>query len=555
MKADHSSSTSRASLDFKRSPHRMKADSWFLTGAERGNPASRIDARHDGDTAWSSGNAVRPVPHGAPYFTELLARVRELRAGDLLLFTDWRGDPGERLDGPGTEVAEVFAAAARRGVVVKGLLWRSHWDRFRFSEAENRHLGDAIEAAGGECLRDMRVPPGGSHHQKLVVLRHRADPRRDIAYVGGIDLCWSRRDDASHAGDTQAAPMAEVYGARPPWHDVQAAIEGPAVGDVEAVFRERWEDPGPLTRNPLHRLADLVRREDTRPDPLPPQFPDPPACGPHAVQLLRTYAHRRTRYPFAPRGERSVARGYLKALRRARSLIYIEDQYLWSPQIAESFAEALKVNPDLLMISVLPLHPDQDGALNGTPQILGRNQALSILKEAGGDRFAVYGLENRQGTPVYVHAKVCVIDDVWATIGSDNFNRRSWTYDSELTCAVLDGTPDGREPADPAGHGDGARRFPRDLRLTLAREHLDRPDLPDADLLAPESFFAAFAASAEALERWHAESRRGPRPDGRLRLYEPSPLSPLTTVWAAPLYRIVCDPDGRPRAMRRSGTY
>lgn len=530
-------------------------DNWFLDREERGNPASRIDTRHDTGTAWSHGNTVRPIPHGAPYFTELLARVRELRSGDLLMFTDWRGDPGERLDGPGTEVADVFAEAARRGVVVKGLLWRSHWDKLFFSAEENRHLGDAIEEAGGECLRDMRVPLGGSHHQKLVVLRHRDDPRRDIAFVGGIDLCWSRRDDSSHEGDAQAAPMAKVYGSRPPWHDVQAAIQGPAVGDVETVFRERWEDPQPLTRNPVHRVADLVRREDTQPDPLPPQPPDPPPCGPHAVQLLRTYAHRRTRYSFAPRGERSVARGYLKALRRARSLIYIEDQYLWSPQVAESFAEALKANPELRMISVLPLHPDQDGLISGVPQILGRNQALDVLKRAGGDRVAVYGVENREGTPVYVHAKVCVIDDVWSTIGSDNFNRRSWTYDSELTCAVLDETPDGREPLDPGGLGDGARRLPRDLRLTLAREHLDRHEGSDADLLDPTAFFDAFASSAAELERWYAEGRRGPRPPGRLRSYEVSQMSPWTTAWATPFYRFLCDPDGRPRAMRRAGRY
>ncbi|SNS43417.1 Phosphatidylserine/phosphatidylglycerophosphate/cardiolipin synthase [Streptosporangium subroseum] len=533
----------------------MNTKDWFLNGKERGNPASGIDARNDDGLAWSDGNTVRPIPHGAPYFTELFARVKELGAGDLLLFTDWRGDPSQRLDGPGSEVAGVFAAAARRGVVVKGLLWRSHWDRLRFSEAENRHLGEDIEAAGGECLRDMRVPPGGSHHQKLVVLRHRAEPERDIAFVGGIDLCWGRRDDSAHEGDPQSSPMAKVYGARPPWHDVQAAIQGPAVGDVEAVFRERWEDPQPLTRNPLHRLADLIRHEDTLPDPLPPQFPDPPARGPHSVQLLRTYAHRRTRYPFAPQGERSVARGYLKALRRARALIYIEDQYLWSPQVAQSFADALEANPNLLMINVLPLHPDQDGALNSVPQILGRDQALSILKRAGGDRVAVYGVENREGTPIYVHAKVCVIDDVWSTIGSDNFNRRSWTYDSELTCAVLDGTPDGREPLDPGGHGDGARRFPRDLRLTLAHEHLEVTDASDTDLLDPSAFFAAFADSAAALERWHAQGRRGPRPPGRLRLYETSHMSPWTVAWAAPFYRIVCDPDGRPRTMRRSGQY
>ncbi len=66
------------------------------------------------------------------------------------MFTDWRSDPDERLDGAGTEVAEVLCAAARRGVMVKGLL-RSHLDGRRFSERENRHMGDDIE--GG------RMPP------------------------------------------------------------------------------------------------------------------------------------------------------------------------------------------------------------------------------------------------------------------------------------------------------------------------------------------------------------------------------------------------------------
>ena len=51
---------------------------------------------------------------------------------------------------------------------------------------------------------------------------------------------------------------------------------------------------------------------------------------------------------------------------------------------------------------------------------------------------AIYGLENHAGTPVYVHAKACVIDDTWTTIGSDNFNRRSWTHDSELSAVVID---------------------------------------------------------------------------------------------------------------------
>jgi phosphatidylserine/phosphatidylglycerophosphate/cardiolipin synthase-like enzyme len=92
----------------------------------------------------------------------------------------------------------------------------------------------------------MRVRTGGSHHQKLLVIRHRDDPTRDIAYVGGIDLCHSRRDDADHHGDPQALDdMAEEYGATPPWHDIQAAISGPAVHDVETVFRGGGRTPQP----------------------------------------------------------------------------------------------------------------------------------------------------------------------------------------------------------------------------------------------------------------------------------------------------------------------
>ncbi|HSN11075.1 MAG TPA: hypothetical protein VLS51_03060, partial [Propionibacteriaceae bacterium] len=224
---------------------------WFLVAAERGNPDTRLLARHPEPQPWSTGNDVRPLVHGAVYFRALLEAVGAMGPGDLLLFTDWRGDPDERLDGPGTEVGPVFAAAAARGVDVRGLVWRSHVDRFAYSASENRHLGAEIEAAGGQCLLDMRVRVLGSHHQKLVVLRHPSRAEADVAFVGGIDLCHGRRDDARHRGDPQRQPMAGVYGSRPPWHDIQLAVRGPAVGDAEAVFRERWDDRAALSRNPV----------------------------------------------------------------------------------------------------------------------------------------------------------------------------------------------------------------------------------------------------------------------------------------------------------------
>lgn len=541
----------------------MELDAWMLTADERGNGATRLDRRRAERVAWSCGNAVRPLVHGATYFAELLRAIRAQRAGDLLLFTDWRGDPDERLDGPGSEIGTVLREAAERGVIVKGLVWRSHLDRFQFSEAENRHLGDAIEAGGGEFLLDMRVRPGGSHHQKFVVLRHPGRPELDVAFLGGIDLCHNRNDDATHRGDPQPLRIAAAYGPRPPWHDLQLAIRGPAVGDVEACFRERWEDPAPLTRSPLVRLRELVHGEDTEADPLPSQTPDPAPGGTAAVQVLRTYPNRLLRgYDFAPDGERSIARGYRKALRRARSLIYLEDQYLWSPRVVECFAEALSAHPDLRLIAVVPAFPEQDGRLTLPMNLVGRVTALDRLREAGGDRVGVYAPENHAGTPVYVHAKVCVIDDVWASVGSDNVNLRSWTHDSEIACAVLDESKDPREPHDPGGLGDGARCFARNLRLELSREHLDIEDADERESLTgpdelcdPARAFDAFAESAAALDAWHAGGRRGPRPPGRLRAYSSPSLSRTAMTLSKPLHRLLVDPDGRTFMLRRRNDY
>ena len=183
------------------------------------------------------------------------------------------------------------------------------------------------------------------------------------------------------------------------------------------------------------------------PKPLPATAPPPPPAGPHAVQLLRTYGLKRPPFPFAPDGERSIARAYAKAFARARSLIYIEDQYLWSTEVAAGIAEALERNPGLNVIVVVPRYPDSDGPLAGPPSRIGQLRAIRMLRRAAPDRVGVFDLENSAGTPIYVHAKICIIDDAWLTCGSDNFNRRSWTTDSELTCAVLDTTADNRERA------------------------------------------------------------------------------------------------------------
>ena len=158
-------------------------EEWLLSAEERGNP-------HTALPAWTAGNLAEPLVHGSRVFDRLVDEVRALNAGDHLFFTDWRGDPDERLREDGPTVAELFTEAVKRGVCVRGLVWRSHMG------PDVTEQGGEPRARQGDRARRRRGDPRpagrrmGSHHQKFVVLRHDEDPSRDVAFVGGIDLCY-----------------------------------------------------------------------------------------------------------------------------------------------------------------------------------------------------------------------------------------------------------------------------------------------------------------------------------------------------------------------------
>lgn len=517
------------------------AGDWFLNRAERGNPATEVQAGDGGRPSWSEGNLVEPHVHGATYFARLHEELSALQPGDRVWFTDWRGDADERLLPGGPYIGDLLAGLARAGVQVRGLVWRSHGERLSapISGRSNARLGREINDAGGEVLLDQRVRLFGSHHQKFFVIRHSDDPSRDVAFVGGIDLSHSRRDDAEHVGDPQAVDMDDRYSDRPPWHDAALELRGPVVADLLEVFAERWNDPNPLDhRNPYRMVLQRLAAMPRHPKPLPAAAPPPPPAGPHSVQLLRTYGRKRPPFPFAPAGERSIARAYAKAFARARSFIYIEDQYLWSREVAAAIASALTKNPRLQVIVVVPRFPDSDGPLAGPASRLGQLRAISMLRRAAPGRIGVFDLENAAGTPIYIHAKICIVDDTWFTCGSDNFNRRSWTTDSELTCAVV----------------DTSGRLARDFRLQLWAEHLGL-DPDDPRLLDTDTGLALWKSSAEALDQWHRADRRSARPSGQVRIHRTEPVTRVQRLWADPLNRLVVDPDGRPRRLRGTSKF
>ena len=270
-----------------------------------------------------------------------------------------------------------------------------------------------------ECALDAKERPLHCHHEKIAIIDG------EVAFVGGIDLTalgGDRFDSSEH-------PMRGRIG----WHDVATRLRGPAVADVAAHFAARWSE---VTGEPL-------------------EPPSPPAqAGTHELQVVRTIPEKV--YDFAPHGDFGIVEAYTRALRSARSLVYLESQFLWSPELVEILADKLRHPPadDFRLVVLLPARPN-----NGEDSTRGQ---LGVLAEAdrGCGRFLAATLSARSGGlagPLYVHAKVGIVDDAWLTIGSANLNDHSLFNDTEMNVVACDGA------------------LAREVRLRLWSEHLERP--------------------------------------------------------------------------------
>jgi phosphatidylserine/phosphatidylglycerophosphate/cardiolipin synthase-like enzyme len=177
------------------------------------------------------------------------------------------------------------------------------------------------------------------------------------------------------------------------------------------------------------------------------------------AQLVRTVPERI--YGFLPQGEFSILESYLRALRSAERLVYLENQFLWSPEVCRLLADKLERPPHdgFRVVAVLP-----ERANNGQDDTRGQ---IGVLMDAddrgGGGRFLACTIRSRSGARserLYVHAKVGIVDDRWLTVGSANLNAHSFFNDSEVNVVTCDA------------------ELARDTRLRLWAEHLEAA--PDA---------------------------------------------------------------------------
>ncbi|WP_238179302.1 phospholipase D-like domain-containing protein, partial [Methylobacterium oxalidis] len=258
---------------------------------------------------------------------------------------------------------------------------------------------------------DSVHPAGACHHQKIAVIDDA------LAFCGGIDLTVGRWDTPEHRDDDlrRASPWGF---AQPPWHDATAAVDGEAARSLAELARERWESATG------ERLPPLQERHTIWPKTLQATFHDV------NVGIARTQP-KRDGQPAV----REIEALTLAAISRAHRFIYVESQYLASHRIAEALANRLGETSGPEVIVINPL--STEGWLED--EVMGSARARIIERLSGingGHHFRICYPVAAGGTPIYVHAKIMIVDDQFLKIGSANMNNRSMGLDTECDLAV-----------------------------------------------------------------------------------------------------------------------
>ncbi|KAF9586711.1 Phospholipase D1 [Lunasporangiospora selenospora] len=365
-----------------------------------------------------------------------------------------------------------------------------------------------------------------AHHEKLVVIDN------IITFLGGLDLCFGRWDTAEHTlidlkdasdqgprwpGQDYSNPRIKDFcdlskpemdsierseNPRMPWHDVGLQILGQPARDVARHFIQRW--------NFLCRTKPKQRRIPfllPKPDISISKLEEMGLMGTCEVQILRSVSS----WSIGSKDpECSILTAYLAAIERAENFIYIENQFFITSTnvnktivhngigraLTDRIIKAHRENEKFRVIVVLPLVPGFEGGIN-TPAATsvrmvmlsiyesichGKNSIYGRLATAGIHKpykyISFYGLRNwaKFGEKfiteqVYIHAKMMIVDDRVAIIGSANINERSMlgNRDSEIAAVVRD-----QDYIDSTMNGVPYKvsRFAHTLRMNLMMEHL-----------------------------------------------------------------------------------
>jgi phosphatidylserine/phosphatidylglycerophosphate/cardiolipin synthase-like enzyme len=317
------------------------------------------------------------------------------------------------------ELRALLAELAER-IPVRVLLWAgSPLPLFRPDRKDVARALDTLTSGTKiEVVADPKERPLHCHHEKIAVIDD------DVAFVGGIDLTT----EAGGRFDTSAHRARGELG----WHDAACLLRGPAVVDVAAHVAQRWHD---LTG-------------DTLPEPRAS-----PHAGDVEVQVVRTVPEHV--YETVRHGDFRILESYVRALRSAQRLVYLENQFLWSSEIVQILLDKVAHPPsdDFRLVLVLPANPN-----DGRDDTRGQLADLVEADDGAGRVLActLRALGEQGPCPVYVHAKIGIVDDRWLTLGSANLNEHSLFNDTEMNLVTCDA------------------ELARATRIRLWAEHLER---------------------------------------------------------------------------------
>ena len=343
---------------------------------------------------------------------------------------------------------------------------------------------------------DGAHPFGGSHHQKIAVIDD------CLAFCGGIDITCHRWDTRDHLDDDPRR-VEPFHGPYMPWHDATMAITGPAAEALDELARERWRCAGGEALPEIKRDAKLWLN----------------GVEPHFTNVDVGIARTRPLYGDTPEVH-EIEKLYLDMIARARRTVYIEGQYFASGLIAEAIVRRLQEpdGPEFVLVTPQQAH----GWLEQVAMDTARSRLFEAVKHYDTDgRFRIYMPFTAAGKPIYVHAKIMVVDEELFRVGSSNLNNRSLRLDTECD-VVLDATL-------PANKGIGAQIAA--LRDDLVAEHLG---------VTPDAVTQAFRETGSLIKA--IDQLRG---GGRsLHPYEPPPLTQAGTFLAETEF---LDPEGPER--------
>lgn len=286
---------------------------------------------------------------------------------------------------------------------------------------------------------DSTHPVGAAHHSKIIIIDDQ------IAFCGGIDMTAGRWDTCDHLDEQPCRTLPGESEMPKPWHDATVAVSGDIACALGDIARERW----------LRATGETLPPPQCDNDPV---WPDLDLTWNNVpVAVARTFPG------FENFDEvREIEALYLEAIARAEDTLYIESQYLASAKLVHAMTERLQEEDGPEIVLVLPRNAEgwlRQKAMDGA-----RVRMLEHLwAHDRYHRFAAYYPVTQSGEPIYVHAKILIVDNELIRVGSSNLNNRSMGFDTETDLAIEAAQCD--EP-------DAIRESITGLRNGLVSEHL-----------------------------------------------------------------------------------